>query len=65
MISDVTQHRQSPAVAHSFFVFFCRNHCFFLLDSVVGLIIRRDVCCYVNWLMDHFSPDLRNSQTEL
>jgi hypothetical protein len=52
----------SPTVAHRFFLVW--NLCYFLLDSVVGWIIRRDVCCYFNWLMDHFSPDSRNSLTE-
>jgi hypothetical protein len=26
--------------------------------------IQRDLYCDLNWLMDHFSPDLRNSQRE-
>lgn len=52
----------SPTVAQRLFL--VMDLCCFLLDSVVGWIIRRDVCCYFNWLMDHFSPDLRNSQTE-
>lgn len=55
MTFNVTCHRQSPAIAHRFFL---------VGISVVGCFIRRDVCCHINWLMDHFSPDLRNSQTE-
>lgn len=52
----------SPTGTHRFFL--VRNLCCFLLDSVVGWIVRRDVCCYFSWLMDHFNPDSPNSQTE-